>query len=138
VKRSSWLTALTSSHWCWAWSAPEERVQYRLLDRQEVELVAGEDLVDGVVGRDRGERAVIALPVELHRGAEHVALVHAAVVHAHVEARVVHALGDVEVEGLGVGLRRREAEVGGEIVGHVPDQARPAGEVLERSASSSR
>ena len=107
VKRSSWLNASTSRNWCCAWSAPKNCEQHRLVDRQEVELVAGQQLLERVVGGDRRERAARRVEIELQRGAVHVALVDAAIVDAHRQARVVHALGDVEVQRLRVDVARR-------------------------------
>ena len=114
-------------------SAEEERAveQRRFRDRQKIELVAGQDLLELVVGRDRGERAAAEVEVELERGARHVALVDAAVVDPHRQAGVVDVLDDVEVERLRVDLRHVDPQVGGHRVVGLPEQLRAAGEVLE-------
>ena len=109
VKRTSWLTVLTSRNWLWFWSRKPIFEEERLRDRQEVPSIACENFLDGVERRDRGQRARVHLVVELERYLRQVAIVLARVVHAYRKARVVDVerhrgreADDVEVQRLRV------------------------------------
>ena len=110
----------------------EEIEQHRFRNRQEIELIAGQELVEPVVGGDGRQRAQRPHVIELERRAEHIAFVHTSVVHAHRQARVVHALRDVEVQRLSSNARGIHTHIRAQLFRRFPHESQAPGQVSKR------
>ncbi len=128
-----------------------EQVKQALLRRQEVEGVAGDDLLGQVVAGDRGQGPRVGLVVHLQRGVIDRPVVLARVVHPDRQGGIVHVrrlelgvvgvgrtgvevqpgvIDDVVVEALGPNPVAGKPEVGLELVARRPDEAQAAIQVL--------
>ena len=99
------------------------------LDRKKVKGIAGQDFLHGIIGRDRGDREIVALVAELGRDIENVAIILPPVVHPDRQAGIVDVVDDVEIERL-----RFQSGIGGpqiqrDVVARIEQQVSAHGNV---------